>query len=540
MKMRPARERGSSISKEAGEGAVEGEEAAKEQERRANAEGDRQRATKARRGSVNSSQLSSSSSSGENSSSRMALKGAHPQKMLLADSRQTYTLSMTPWEWLAWTSMWANATLKLHGMLTLLQAEEEAIRASNYGPRGQRSGAGDQPGGSDGTSTTNNAAANRPKGKIRPRLILDEQAIKDAVLKIAAAYQLRNLESDSLPLIGLAVQMRIRSLLERMLEAQQHRVSGHHMRPPPMYPARFEGDLPAPMWDTVMYDDVDKIVSTFDRLEREEERQARKDRLARDQAEHEERERIERMRREAEENGEEFVMPPTPSAAAAQAFQGDVSMADISVGTPGAGAEGSSIPGTPLSASTGPSGDSKGKSRELGSGSGSAFKEKKRKRETPAQQARNMSDDVRKRLSDQTAQRKLGGKKFSWLSGGSGGTGVDSPLGGAGKKARSKFPPLPPSNLSISTSFPASPGLMLGMGTDGLPDTGTLGTGLPRLNSTGGIIPNISEASRSTEDPANRVITIRDALFVMENEKGKGAGIGSGTRSLARAYMGRT
>ena len=150
---------------------------------------------------------------------------------------------------------------------------------------------------------------------MRPQIIVDEQAIKDAVLRIAAQYQLRNLESDSLPLIGLAVQMRIRTLLEAMIEAKQHRVSGHHMRPPPVHSARYEGDLPAPMWDTVMYDDVDKIVSTFDRLEREEERQARKDRLARDQAEQEERERLERLAREAAENGEEFIMPPIGAAA---------------------------------------------------------------------------------------------------------------------------------------------------------------------------------------------------------------------------------
>ena len=358
---------------------------------------------------------------------------------------------------------------------------------------------------------------------MRPRLIVDEQAVKDAVLRIAAEYKLRNLESDSLPLIGLAVQMRIRTLLESMIEAKTHRVSGNHMRPPPMHPARYDGDLPAPMWDTIMYDDVDKIISTFDRLEREEERQARKDRLARDQAEQEERERLERMAREAAENGEEFVMPTIGL--------GDVSMADS------AGAPGGSMPGTPLSGSVGPGGtDLKGKGREL-VGTGGP-KEKKRKRETPAQQARNMSDDVRKRLSDQTAQRKLGGKKFSWLSGGGGpGSSSDSPLG---KKARPKFPPLPPSNLSISTSFPGSPGLdglLTGMTDgDGNPTSLNPPSGLGRLTS----IPNIHEASRSVEDPANRVITIRDALFVMENERGMGAGVGSGTKSMTRAYMGRT
>lgn len=336
----------------------------------------------------------------------------------------------------------------------------------------------------------------------------------------AASYHLKNLESDSLPLIGLAVQMRMRALIEQMIEAKEYRTNAHHLRPPPMYEPKSENDTAAPMWDAVIYDDVEKILSTFDRVEREEERQARKDRLARDQAEQEERERLERMAQDGD--GE----------ASTSGYAGDVTMAgDSSMGTPG------SMPGTPM-----------GPSRGGGLDGSSKPKEKKRKKETPMQTAKNMSEDVRKRLSDQTASRKLGGKKFSWLSGGTG-SGSDSPLN---KKTlpRPKFPPLPPSNLSISTSasaipaLPPLPGTMLGLGGE---ESGIGGgvTGAGATSAFGRLpgVPAPHEASRAgpqSEDPANRLITIRDALFVMEKERGKGAGQGSATRPMTRAYMGRT
>lgn len=314
----------------------------------------------------------------------------------------------------------------------------------------------------------------------------------------AASFHLKNLESDSLPMIGLAVQIRMRSLVEQMVEAKKQRVAATHHRPPPMQPPRFEGDLPAPMWDEALYDDVEKILSTIDRVEREEERQARKSRLVRDHAEQLERERRERAALVGGDDSGEA---------------GDQSMASFGPGTPGGP---SSVPGTP-------------------GGTGTAGKkDKKRKRETPAQTAKNMSEDVRRKLSDQTASRTLGTKKFSWLTGGGG----DSPLG---RKAlpRPKFPPLPPSNLSISSSLPppSFPSLT-GLPTkqDGAPDTPL--AGLARLTS----VPGQHDATKDgmADDPSNQLITIRDAIHVMEQERGAGAGVGSGTRPLAKAMLNRT
>ncbi|KAJ1021893.1 hypothetical protein NDA16_003655 [Ustilago loliicola] len=62
---------------------------------------------------------------------------------------------------------------------------------------------------------------------------------------------------------------------------------------------------------------------------------------------------------------------------------------------------------------------------------------KRPKKIGPGVAARNMSEDVRKRLADSTAMRNLGGgsSKYSWLSGGSTFPGTFSPLGGKKNKA---------------------------------------------------------------------------------------------------------
>lgn len=355
----------------------------------------------------------------------------------------------------------------------------------------------------------------------------------------AASFQLRNLESDSLPMIGLAVQMRLRGLIEAMIAAKQHRVTSNHLPPPPMYPSTgVEGELPAPMWDQVLYDDVEKILTTIDRVEREEEKQARKDRLKRDQAEQETRERLERL---AQEGGVVAGMDGDHSGIGGEAgpsgTSGDTSMFDAR----GGGGSGST-PGTPMNTSFGPGGPLGSKGGLLNSAlreslSASGNKDKKRKRENPTQTARNMSDDVRKKLSDQTAMRTLGTKKrYSWMAAGGESPIPKRPL------PKPKFPPHA-SSLSIATNASdASPKEAKDEPNSPSASTSILPSALARLNA----VPPAHEASRTTypgqsmaEDISNKYVTIRDAIFVMENERGKGAGVGSGTKALFKAHMGR-
>lgn len=106
----------------------------------------------------------------------------------------------------------------------------------------------------------------------------------------AANFGLKFLEPDTLPLIALAVQHRLRGLVENMVAARDHRAGTSHLRPPPLYdrPDLVEAEIIAPMYDEVMYDDVEKVLATYDAVDRAEERRARIERSQREQAEKQE------------------------------------------------------------------------------------------------------------------------------------------------------------------------------------------------------------------------------------------------------------
>lgn len=123
--------------------------------------------------------------------------------------------------------------------------------------------------------------------------------------------------------------------------------------------------------------------------------------------------------------------------------------------------------------------------------------QKKKKRKKEMSTAKNMSDDVQKKLSDQTALRSAGlAPKYSWLTGGT----VASPRSSS-NLPKPKFQPQQ-SNLSIKTSQP----------------------------KTLGPPPHDAHLNTST-------ININDALFALERERGMGAGRGSGQMTAWKKYI---
>ncbi|EGG06387.1 uncharacterized protein MELLADRAFT_77818 [Melampsora larici-populina 98AG31] len=195
-------------------------------------------------------------------------------------------------------------------------------------------------------------------------------------------------------------------------------------------------------------------------------------------------------------------------------------------------------------------------------------KEKKRKREGPGQQARNMSEDARARQSNQTAMRSVGGRsKYSWLSGGLQASQVPTPTSGSelqGTKSSLNFTPtsilasLPapkfapqsnPQNLSKQTSTVQSDSdsnLMTDpIGKDQansslLNPTGTTnqtrnqtgaGTG-GQMSRLGGLIPASHLAVQETGK-----VGLKDSLFALERERGTGAGRGTGSRVVFKTYL---
>ena len=170
-----------------------------------------------------------------------------------------------------------------------------------------------------------------------------------------AKYKVANIPKDSVEYLALALRFRLQGLLTSMIAAARHRTDAQFERPPSTY------EDGSPMWSVNVRSDVAKQLEALQKAYREEDMRER-------------RERKERL-----------------DAQAAQA-------AAVSAGTNGS------------SEGAGGSGD--------GAGDGDGAPKKKKKKEGPGVTARNMSEDVRKKMSNAVASQAagLGTGKYAWMS----------------------------------------------------------------------------------------------------------------------------
>jgi hypothetical protein len=135
-------------------------------------------------------------------------------------------------------------------------------------------------------------------------------------------------------------------------------------------------------------------------------------------------------------------------------------------------------------------------------------KKKKKKKDGPGATARNMSEDVRKTMSNAVASQVAGlGGKYAWMN------AANAPAGGAKSK------PAGSSTATTSTAVTTAPA------TTTAPVASTSATtswARPYLGGKKG-----SPTSPQTrEDDDRLVVTMRDAMFIIEKEKGHGGGRG--------------
>ncbi|KAJ8519668.1 hypothetical protein ONZ45_g3388 [Pleurotus djamor] len=208
-----------------------------------------------------------------------------------------------------------------------------------------------------------------------------------------------------------------------------------------------------PMWSLVVRNDVAKQLAALEKVEREEEMKTRRERKER------------------------------ADLAAAQAAQ-------LAAQAPG---------GSNAMAVDSPDDESGGQ-------------KKKKKKDGPGVTARNMSEDVRKKMSNAVASQAAGlGGKYAWMTAAS-----SSPA-----KPKTATP-ASTSTASASTSTSA---------TTTVPATGTSGGSWARpyvstKKSTSNTTPT------PTEEDTRTTVTLRDAMFVVEKERGHGGG-----RGAARIYV---
>jgi len=272
---------------------------------------------------------------------------------------------------------------------------------------------------------------------------------------------MKSLKSDTLDLIAAAVQHRLRNLFDDILLSRHHRLGATASRRPPMYRDSMgkDSDDLASMWDIEVEDDTAKILNVIARVEREEERAARRERTAREQQEQEEQEeeaaRLAASQKDQEEGGD---------ASAAEAKR----------------------------------------------------KEKKRKRESAAANARNLPEEMQKKMTDASARHTLfgGNQKYAWLQGNtstSGANGSSTPRSSTASKSK---PTNASSPLTNSSSMLGPSGLNASISNFG-------------NATTTAVLPD-------EYDPPSTIIW-QDLLFALENERGSGAGKGTGAQAIYRS-----
>ncbi|GAA5992355.1 hypothetical protein JCM11641_007861 [Rhodosporidiobolus odoratus] len=511
-----------------------------------------------------------------------------------------------------------------------LGAEEETLRATNERLHAQAMAA--QAAAAQAGGAVNNQAY-AGVDRSRKQDFIDPGLMAECVKKVAAAFQLKTLEPDTIPLIALATRHRLMSLINASIAARDHRQQSSHFRVPPFVAPSAssssrkrrrtaldpdadvlgEDDLmdedddesgsskpKVPAWNTLVYDDPERYLSVLERVEREEERKTRRERMVRDQREEEERALKEAM--EASEAArlalEKEGLGPDgmPLAGGGGGKKGKAEGDEGGVGS----GSGSGVKEKKISGGAGGAGNAKKKAKlkekesapSTPAGKEAGAKPKKAKKAkgeggtgggkkgdsgaaTPASVAASarsaaLQEDIKKRMTDQTALRSLGGQKFSWLNAGVGSptpAGLNS-VGGAGGLPKPKFAPassLPPPSFapgganglpSTSSLNPAnnlsssslSSSSALGGSTSTLPllsastpaSTAASALTTSRLN-----LPPLHDAQRTqlardAWEGGHHVVEVGDLLFALERERGMGGGRGSGRLVGQRGRAGVT
>jgi len=268
----------------------------------------------------------------------------------------------------------------------------------------------------------------------------DTRIVGSAMREIGKQYKVTKVPEESVNYLALSLRARLEELVKAMIAASAHRTNSQFDRPASSY------EDGTPMWNITIRSDVAKQLAAIEKVEREEEM---------------------KIRRERKERQDMAVAHA--AALAVQSSAGSAMAVDNPIGDEGDGQP-----------------------------------KKKKKKEGPGVTARNMSEDVRKKMSNAVASQAAGLPmgKYSWMNAASSAAAKPKPAA----RAPSAGPALSPA----TTTAPA-----------------------PSVSAASGwakpYVPSktTQQAASPREDDDRRVVTLKDAMFVIENERGHGGGRGS-------------
>jgi len=305
---------------------------------------------------------------------------------------------------------------------------------------------------------------------------------------IGISHKVTRIPDDAVNYVALALRARLQDLITNMISASHHRTDTQFDRPASLY------SDDTPMWKISLRSDVAKQLAVLEKVEREEEM---------------------KVRRERKERAE-----MTAAHAAVLAAQANGSAAASGLGIDISGANG-------------------GIMEEDGG------VKKKRKKDGPGVTARNMSEDVRKKMSNAVATQAAGlGGKYAWMNAANVNTPAPKP-----KPAPAAIVMSPTSTATPTAATPTITSTMTG-GATSIAISGattTTSTATSNMSTTNTATTTSSWArpyvptKKSTsaaltqaaaEDDTRTIVTMRDAIFVVEKERGHGGG-----RGAARGFI---
>ena len=287
---------------------------------------------------------------------------------------------------------------------------------------------------------------------------------------IGTQHKVTRVPEESVNYLALALRARLQDLVTAMIAASHHRTDTQFDRPASLY------EDGSPMWSIVVRSDVLKQMAALEKIEREEETKVRKERKERAEI--------------------------TAAHAAALQAQANGMAGGQSMDTGGGGMD-----------------DSEGGAK------------KKRKKDGPGVTARNMSEDVRKKMSNAVATQAAGlGGKYSWM------TAANASTPQKAKPAVTTTAVVTPS--AATTGGAPSTVTAAAAGTSTAPATTTAPTASASTTATAAsswarpYVPtkksnSLTPNPTAAEEDTRVSVTMRDAMFVVEKERGHGGGRGA-------------
>lgn len=293
---------------------------------------------------------------------------------------------------------------------------------------------------------------------------------------ISTSHKVTRVPEDAVNYLALALRARLQDLLTNMIAASHHRNDTQFDRPASLY------DDETSMWRIVVRSDVAKQLAVLEKVEREEEM---------------------KVRRERKERAE-----MTMAHAAALAAQAN-------------GAAAASGAGADAGAATGGGMEDEGGAK------------KKRKKDGPGVTARNMSEDVRKKMSNAVATQAAGlGGKYAWMNAANANTPAPKPKPATTTAATGTATTTVSATATgnANTSAISSTTTTVNNATTTAPVTMASSWARPYVPTKK--LSSATPAQATAEEDTRTTVTMRDAMFVIEKERGHGGG-----RGAARGFV---